>query len=118
MSPSLPPGDGGTPEIEATELKALLDEEHPVVLVDVREPFEKDIADLPEVGQLRIPMAHLEQRLGELDPEAETVIYCRSGSRSAWATQLMRRRGFTRTFNLRGGILAWRRDVDPSLQAY
>lgn len=110
--------DGQLPEITATELKERLDRKDPVVLVDVREPFERAIADLPEVGQLRIPLADLESRRQELDPQAETVLYCRSGSRSAWATQHLISQGFERVLNLEGGVLAWRDQVDPSLRAY
>lgn len=113
--------DDGTeevPEITATELKTRLDQDQPLVLVDVREPFEKDIADLPEVGQKRIPLNDLEERVHELDPDDNLVLYCRSGSRSRWATELLMDKGFRKVFNLEGGVLAWREQVDPSLQAY
>ena len=123
MPPPTPTGgspgqDGSIPEITVTELEERLDDGRVPVLVDVREPFEREIADLPEVGQLRIPVGELQARLEELDPGEEIVLYCRSGSRSAWATQVLRAQGFDRTFNLKGGILAWRQDVDPTLQAY
>ena len=111
-------GGPGIPEITATELRARLERADPLVLVDVREPFERDIADLPEVGQLRIPVGEIVERAGELDREAELVLYCRSGSRSGWATQQLLEKGFASVLNLRGGILAWRSEVDPSVRAY
>lgn len=106
------------PEMSANELKARLDAGDVPVLVDVREPFEAAIADLPDHGQVRIPTGEFVERMGELDPQDELVIYCRSGSRSEWATQILRQNGYERAFNLRGGILAWRTDVDPTLTAY
>lgn len=106
------------PEISAVELKQRLDEGDVPVLVDVREPFEVSIADLPDHGQRRIPSRELAQRYAELDPGTDLVVYCRSGSRSARATQFLLANGYERVHNLEGGILAWREDVDPSLTAY
>jgi rhodanese-related sulfurtransferase len=106
------------PEISATELKARLDAGDVPVLVDVREPFEAAIADLPDHDQVRIPTGEFVQRIDELDPHDELVIYCRSGSRSEWATGILLQNGYQRVFNLRGGILSWRADIDPTLRAY
>jgi len=86
--------------------------------VDVREPFEASIADLPEHGQVRIPTREFAERYSELDPDEEIVIYCRSGARSARATALLLANGYDNAFNLEGGVLRWRQDVDPSLTAY
>ena len=88
------------------------------MLVDVREPFEKAIADLPEMGQLRIPLRDLPGRIHELPRDADLVLYCRSGSRSAMAVAALVQRGFPRVWNLEGGLLRWRDEVDPSLTAY
>ncbi len=106
------------PEIEPTVLKARLDRGDAPVLIDVREAFERTIADLPEVGQLHVPMAALPHRLHELERDCEIVIYCRSGSRSASVVEFMLAQGFGAVFNLRGGILAWQEQVDPSLRRY
>ena len=113
-------GDWGReiPEISATELKAILDEGGAVALVDVREDFEREIADLPEVGQKRSPLAGLPQRISELDRERPLVLYCRSGSRSGLATAALHDLGFTNVRNLKGGLLAWKEEVDPSIRAY
>ena len=106
------------PEITATELKARMDQGDMPALLDVREHFERRIADLPEHGQARIPTGEVVQRMEELDRRRPLVIYCRSGSRSAWAARLLQERGFENVLNLKGGILAWREEVDPTLQAY
>jgi adenylyltransferase/sulfurtransferase len=106
------------PEITPTELKAKLDAGDVPVLVDVREPFERSIADLPPVGQHRIPTGEFAGRTADLDPESEIVVYCRSGSRSAWAVAVLQQQGFERVYNLQGGVLGWRSHVDPTLSAY
>lgn len=105
-------------EISPVELKERLDRGDPLVLVDVREPFERQLSDLPEMGQLRIPVKEIPYRGGQLDPEVETIVYCRSGPRSAWATERLMEMGHHNAINLKGGVLAWRSQVDPSLPAY
>jgi len=85
-------------------------------VVDVREPWELDVARIPDV--LHIPMAQIPSRLGELDPHQEIVVMCRSGGRSTKVAQFLDSKGFSSVANLTGGILAWSRDVDPSVRAY
>lgn len=106
------------PEITPTELKARLDRKDSFVLLDVREPHEYAIIDLPEVGQKRIPMGQVAGRVGELDRDQELILYCRSGARSGKVAALLQQLGFERVVNLKGGVLKWREEVDPSLQAY
>lgn len=106
------------PEITPIELKRKLDRGDVPILVDVREHFERHIADLPEHGQLRIPTWELLQRLHEIDRGRVVVAYCRSGHRSLWAQRLLRERGVEEVLNLKGGILGWREHVDPTLRAY
>lgn len=108
----------GEAEIGAAELKERLDRGDAIALVDVREPYEWRIANLEEYGATLIPMGELEARIGELDPERETVLICRSGHRSGDVTRYLRQRGFDRALNLRGGMLAWGREVDPSVPRY
>lgn len=105
-------------EIDPLELKTRLDRGDPLVLVDVREPFERMVVDLPEYGQRVIPVKQIPFAGSELDPEAEMVLYCRSGPRSAWATERLMEMGFHRVLNLKGGVMGWRAQVDPSLQGY
>lgn len=106
-------------EITPSELKTRLDAGDVPVLIDVREHFERDIADLPEHGQLRIPTGEFLQRMAEIDADDEVVLYCRSGGRSEWAAKLLQHKGHVgRVLNLRGGVLGWRDEIDPSLRAY
>ncbi len=105
-------------EIDSLELKERLDRGDELVLVDVREPFERAIADLPDHGQRPIPVKQIPVLGRELDPKADTVVYCRAGPRSAWATERLMEMGFRRVFNLKGGVLGWKAQVDPSIQAY
>jgi adenylyltransferase/sulfurtransferase len=106
------------PEITPLELRARLDAGDVPLLVDVREYHEAQIADLPAHDQLRIPTGEFAGRLDEVPLEAEVVLYCRSGGRSAWATAILLQRGYERVLNLRGGVLGWRAEVDPTLRAY
>jgi adenylyltransferase/sulfurtransferase len=105
-------------EIDPLELKERLDRGDDMILVDVREPFERAMADLPDHGQRLIPVKQIPSLGPSLDPEAEIVVYCRSGPRSAWATEYLVNMGYRRVLNLRGGIMGWRAQVDPSLRAY
>jgi adenylyltransferase/sulfurtransferase len=84
--------------------------------LDVREAMETQISNLPN-SEL-IPLGQLPARIGELDPERETVIYCRSGSRSGYAVDLLRAAGFRKVKNLVGGINRWAQEVDSSLPRY
>jgi rhodanese-related sulfurtransferase len=97
-------------------LKARLDRHDPLVLVDVREPHEYEIARIPTARL--IPLGQLDRRRGELERTADIVVHCRSGARSARAVQLLRQAGFASVRNLTGGILAWSRDVDPKVPRY
>jgi sulfur-carrier protein adenylyltransferase/sulfurtransferase len=105
-------------EIGVTELKERLDTGETLDLVDVREPFEWRIANLGEFGARMIPMGEVAERVGELDPAREIIVYCRSGARSGDVVHYLRERGYPRARNLRGGILAWGAEVDPSFPRY
>jgi len=107
------PGPLGVPEMGAAELARRRGE---VDLIDVREPFETEIAAIP--GARLIPLGELPGRLAELDRGREIVIHCRSGVRSARAARMLLDAGFPRVWNLRGGILAWSDEVDPSVHKY
>jgi adenylyltransferase/sulfurtransferase len=104
------------PEISPVELKEKLDQGAAVVLVDVREPGEFEITHLP--GSKLIPRAALPDRLGELSTADDLVLVCKVGARSAQAAEFLRSMGFAKARNLRGGIDAWVREVDPSLPNY
>jgi len=103
-------------EIEPLELKRRQDSGETVRLIDVREPWEVAIASVP--GAVNIPLNELPRRLQELDPGAEIVVMCKVGGRSSRAAAFLMTRGFQHVTNLAGGIEAWARDIDPTLQSY
>ncbi len=103
------------PEITPKDLKAKMEAGTELVLVDIREPYEHEICD---IGGLLIPMRGIGSRLGDLDRNAATVVYCRIGVRSAEVVRVMLDAGFTQVWNLRGGLHAWATEVDPSFPIY
>ncbi len=103
-------------EIEVTEVKEKLDRGDKFVLIDVREPHEHQICNI--AAAKLIPLGEIGKRLGELDPEADIVIHCKSGMRSARACGILRAAGFKHVRNMKGGILAWSDQVDPSVPKY
>lgn len=103
-------------EYAPAEVAAQLKAPSPPLLLDVREAWELEIARLPEA--LHIPMAQVPARLGELDRRRDVVVMCRSGGRSLNVARFLDAQGFPSVANLTGGILAWRRDVDPALATY
>jgi adenylyltransferase/sulfurtransferase len=103
------------PEMEPREMKARLDRGDDLFILDVREPHEYQICNLS--GYL-IPLGEVPQRAHELDSSREIVVHCRSGKRSAEAVEFLRKAGFRKIWNLKGGILAWSDQVDPSVPKY
>ncbi len=104
------------PEITALEVKKWMDERKPFVLIDVREPHEFQICRIP--GSTLVPLGDVPKRMNELNSADEIVVHCRSGQRSAQAVQLLMKAGFRKIHNLKGGVLAWAEQVDPSMPKY
>ncbi len=103
-------------EISVFELKVLIDSKADFQLIDVREPYEYEIANLN--GEL-IPMATVLENYEKISRNKKVVIHCRSGKRSASAIHALEQtHGFDNLYNLIGGILAYADDVDPSLEKY
>jgi sulfur-carrier protein adenylyltransferase/sulfurtransferase len=107
---------GGNWDISATELAERLNQGNHIRLVDVREPHEQDISHID--GAELFPLGQLAGRLSELDSAEEMVVFCKMGSRSARALDLLVSAGFRKVKNLKGGINAWAREVDPSQPIY
>ena len=103
-------------QIAPKDLKARLDRHDPIIVVDVREPWEVQICQLE--NSLHIPMEEIPFRVDELNPEEEYVVICHQGVRSAAICDWMERQGFMRVANLEGGLDAWSRAVDPSMRRY
>ena len=104
------------PAITVEDLKDKRDRGETLTLLDVREPHEWAISDLP--GSMKIPLGTLPNRFAELPQDAEIVVYCRTGGRSANAVQFLRQRGYDRAFNLSGGINHWAEQIDPTMARY
>jgi adenylyltransferase/sulfurtransferase len=109
-------GDPDGIDIEVSDLRQRLEGREPPLLLDVRTAQEWKICHLP--GASLIPVQELEQRLGELRPDREIVVYCHVGMRGAMAAGLLRRHGYTRVRNLAGGIDAWAATIDPEMPRY
>ena len=101
-------------EVTVQYLKELKENDKDYLLIDVREQFEFDLSNL---NGTHIPMGEIQERLGEVEDkkEAEVIIMCRSGARSARVTQFLEAEGFTNVSNLKGGITAWSREIDTTM---
>ncbi len=109
------PAGNDVPSISVEELKKKLDAKADVFILDVREPHEYQICNLK--GYL-IPVGDLPKRVSELDSSREIIAHCKMGGRSAKAVNFLRRAGFTKVYNLTGGILAWADRIDPKMPKY
>jgi molybdopterin/thiamine biosynthesis adenylyltransferase/rhodanese-related sulfurtransferase len=103
-------------DITATDLAARLRRSEKIRLIDVREPHEVAISSIP--GEELFPLGQLAARLSELDSAQEIVLFCKTGTRSTRALELLVSAGFRKVRNLRGGINAWAMEVDPKLPIY
>ncbi len=112
------PDPNAPPEVTPLELQAELKNGSSIVLVDVRQPHEWEIANLAPQGATLIPLDQLSERLYEIPKSADIVVQCKSGGRSAEAQSQLIEAGFPRVRNLTGGILRWADEVDPSLRKY
>ncbi|MDQ3603731.1 MAG: rhodanese-like domain-containing protein [Actinomycetota bacterium] len=101
--------------ITAGGLKSRLDAGERPVLLDVREPWEFELARIE--GSKLIPMSQLEERFTELDPGSESVVICHHGNRSSYVAQALQRTGFEKVLNLEGGLDAYS-FVDESVPRY
>ena len=105
----------GIPQITVKDLKQRLDAGEDVQLIDVREPYEFQIA---QIGGKLIPQNDVPQRLAEIDRDREVVVHCKSGGRSQRIAEYLKQAGFPNVTNLAGGILAWSDEIDPKVPKY
>jgi adenylyltransferase/sulfurtransferase len=103
-------------EITVQELKALQDSGADYQLIDVREPHEFEFCNLN--GEL-IPQAEIPHNVDKIDRSKQVILHCRSGARSGnMVLWLEKNHGFENLYNLKGGILAWSKEIDPSVPQY
>jgi adenylyltransferase/sulfurtransferase len=105
----------GIPQLSVQELKKRIDAGEDVNLIDVREPYEYQIA---QIGGKLIPQGEVPNRLAEIDRDREVIVHCRSGARSQRIAEFLKQAGYPKVVNLAGGILAWSDEIDPKVQKY
>jgi len=104
------------PAVAVGELKRKMDAHEKIALIDVREPFEYEIAKID--GAKLIPLSEIAKHVAEFQPEEEIIIHCHTGARSAQAVELLQQAGLTNVYNLEGGIDAWSNQIDPAVPKY
>jgi molybdopterin/thiamine biosynthesis adenylyltransferase/rhodanese-related sulfurtransferase len=115
---SEPAGTGTVQVCSPEQLRQRLDTGEALQLIDVREAWEWDIVNLEPHGARLIPLSEIADRLDELDRDTDVVLYCRSGGRSAGVARHLVANGFTRVWNLKGGVAAWAEAIEPHLPGY
>ena len=105
----------GVPQLSVKEFKQRIDAGENLFLLDVREPYEYQIA---QIGGTLIPQNDVPQRLAEIPRDREIVVQCRSGARSQRIAEFLKQSGYSKVVNLAGGILAWSDEIDPKVQKY
>ena len=105
----------GIPQLSVKELKRRMDAGESLFILDVREPFEYQIAN---IGGKLIPQNDVPQRIGEIDRDREIIVHCKAGGRSQRIAEFLKQSGFPNVANLAGGILAWSDEVDPRVPKY
>jgi adenylyltransferase/sulfurtransferase len=118
FSPNIPEErsvNNGIPQLTVKELKQRIDAGEDVFILDVREPYEYQIAN---IGGKLIPQNEVPSRLAEIDRDREVIVHCRSGARSQRIAEFLKQAGYPKVVNLAGGILAWSDEIDPKVPKY
>ena len=105
----------GVPQITVNELKRRIDAGEDLFILDVREPFEYQIAN---IGGKLIPQGEVPQRLAEIDRDREIIVHCKAGGRSQRIAEFLKQSGYPEVVNVAGGILAWSSEIDATLPKY
>jgi adenylyltransferase/sulfurtransferase len=119
------PNPYGAPEISVQDVHAKQQDGEEFILVDVREPNELELASLAEDAFTRLPLSDLRERRLEAvpdalsqDKDAEVVVFCHKGLRSAQVTVFLRQQGWSKAVSMAGGIDAWAEEIDESVGKY
>jgi molybdopterin/thiamine biosynthesis adenylyltransferase/rhodanese-related sulfurtransferase len=110
------PEQATVPTLSVQDIKARLDTNEPLLLLDIREPHELTISQIR--GAVNIPMSQLPARQHEIPRDRPVVVFCHAGVRSARLIAQLQARGYTNLINMKGGINAWSKDIDPSIPRY
>lgn len=102
-------------EISVRELKSMIDAKQDFQLIDVREMYEAEVCS---IGGELIPMGEIMVNLDKISKDKMVVVHCRSGGRSGTIVQFLESSGFDNIYNLKGGILAWAAEIDPTMPTY
>ncbi|MCI5055941.1 MAG: rhodanese-like domain-containing protein [Flavobacteriales bacterium] len=102
-------------EINVQEYKKLVDSEADYQLIDVREPYEYEIAHMD--GEL-LPMGSIMDNLDKISKDKQVIVHCRSGKRSAAVVSALEKAGYENVYNLAGGITAYAQEIDPNIPVY
>lgn len=102
-------------EVTVQELKQLIENKEDFQLIDVREDFEYETSNL---DGLHIPLGGILLEIEKIAKDKPVIVHCRSGKRSAQAIKQLEEKGFDNLSNLKGGILAWQSEIDPSIDVY
>lgn len=102
-------------EVTVQELKSMIDKNIDFQLIDVRETFEYEVSNL---NGLNIPLAGILIESDKVSKDIPVIMQCRSGKRSAQAIMLLEQKGFNNLSNLKGGILAWKEEIDSEIDVY
>jgi adenylyltransferase/sulfurtransferase len=105
----------GVPQITVNELKRRIDAGEDLFILDVREPFEYQIAN---IGGKLIPQGEVPQRLAEIDRDREIIVHCKAGGRSQRIAEFLKQSGYPEVVNVAGGILAWSSEIDATVPKY
>ncbi len=105
----------GIPQVTVHELKQRMDAGEDLLILDVREPYEYQIAN---IGGRLIPMNEVPRRIDEIDRDREVIVQCLSGGRSQRVAEYLKQSGYEKVSNLAGGIRAWSEHIDPTIPKY
>ncbi|MDQ2179936.1 rhodanese-like domain-containing protein [Marinifilum sp. D714] len=103
-------------EFTPLEIIQEMEKRRDMMMIDVREPVEVKICHIESARH--IPMGEIPAKIDELPKDKDLVVFCHMGVRSKQVMNYLRKNGFSRVYNLKGGIDRWSVEVDPKVQRY